>query len=81
MQKLLDKKKADRLEPEEMIELEAIGELDNIFSYINAVFSWTADGLHPPEDDPRLLEISERSPHLKKIRANSLGRTNCSKKY
>ncbi len=37
MQELLDKKKADTLTPDEIIELETIGELDNIFSYINAV--------------------------------------------
>ena len=37
MQELLDKKKADLLTPEETAELEAIGELDTIFSYINAV--------------------------------------------
>lgn len=37
MQELLDKKKADLLTPEEANELEAIGELDTIFSYINAI--------------------------------------------
>jgi hypothetical protein len=37
MQELLDKKKADLLTPEEIAELEAIGELDTIFSYINAI--------------------------------------------
>lgn len=37
MQELLDKKKADTLTPEETAELEAIGELDTIFSYINAI--------------------------------------------
>lgn len=37
MQTLLDKNKADDLSPEEALELEAIGELDEIFSYINAV--------------------------------------------
>ncbi len=37
MQELLDKKKADTLTPDEIIELETIDELDNIFSYINAV--------------------------------------------
>lgn len=36
MQKLLERKKADLLTPEEAAELEAIGELDMIFSYINA---------------------------------------------
>ena len=37
MQELLDKKKADLLTLEETVELEAIGELDTIFSYINAI--------------------------------------------
>ena len=37
MQELLDKKKADSLTTEEAAKLEAIGELDTIFSYINAV--------------------------------------------
>ena len=37
LQELLDKKKADMLTPHESIELETIGELDEIFSYINAV--------------------------------------------
>ncbi|MGH7998118.1 MAG: hypothetical protein ACREPR_01455 [Brasilonema sp.] len=37
MQELLDRKKADLLTPEEAAELEAIGELDMIFSYINAI--------------------------------------------
>ena len=37
LQELLDKKKADTLEPDEILELETIGELDNIFRYINAV--------------------------------------------
>jgi hypothetical protein len=35
LQILIDKKKADSLTPDEMIELESIGELDEIFSYIN----------------------------------------------
>lgn len=43
MQMLLDKKKADALTPEETTELEAIGELDNIFSYINAVIAARAN--------------------------------------
>lgn len=34
---LLDKKKADTLTLEESAELDAIGELDTIFSYINAI--------------------------------------------
>ncbi len=37
MQELLDRKKEGALTPDELIELETIGELDNIFSYINAV--------------------------------------------
>jgi hypothetical protein len=36
LQMLLDHKKANMLTPEETIELESIGELDKIFSYINA---------------------------------------------
>ena len=44
MQTLLDKKKADDLSPDEAIELEAIGELDEIFSYINAVIAASANG-------------------------------------
>ncbi|MDZ8189079.1 MAG: hypothetical protein RMX96_30075 [Nostoc sp. ChiSLP02] len=39
LQELLDKKKADSLTSEETIELEAIGELDTIFSYINATIA------------------------------------------
>jgi hypothetical protein len=39
MQELLDKKKADLLTAEEAAELEAIGELDVIFSYINAMIA------------------------------------------
>jgi hypothetical protein len=42
LQILLDKKKADTLTPQESIELEAIGELDEIFSYINAVIAANA---------------------------------------
>jgi hypothetical protein len=36
LQTLLDKKKANILTEAETIELESIGELDEIFSYINA---------------------------------------------
>jgi hypothetical protein len=39
MQELLDRKKADMLTPDEALELETIGELDDIFSYINAVIA------------------------------------------
>ncbi|MBE9010078.1 hypothetical protein IQ250_07655 [Pseudanabaenaceae cyanobacterium LEGE 13415] len=39
LQTLLDKKKANTLTPEEALELAAIGELDEIFSYINAVMA------------------------------------------
>ncbi|MBC7880227.1 MAG: hypothetical protein H7Y37_02755 [Anaerolineae bacterium] len=39
LQILLDKKKADSLTAEEILELETIGELDEIFSYINAVMA------------------------------------------
>jgi hypothetical protein len=44
MHTLLDKKKADSLTPDEALELEAIGELDEIFSYINAVIAARANG-------------------------------------
>jgi hypothetical protein len=36
LQTLIDYKKANMLTPEEILELESIGELDEIFSYINA---------------------------------------------
>ncbi|MEL6351581.1 MAG: hypothetical protein AAFR58_07445 [Cyanobacteria bacterium J06627_28] len=39
LHELLDKKKADTIQPHEILELETIGELDNIFSYINAVMA------------------------------------------
>jgi hypothetical protein len=39
LQELLDKKKANNLTPQEIAELEAIGELDTIFSYINAIIA------------------------------------------
>lgn len=39
MQELLDKIKLTTLTPEEAIELEAIGELDDIFSYINGAIN------------------------------------------
>lgn len=39
MEELLDKKKADQMTPEEMAELEAIGELDRIFTHINAMLA------------------------------------------
>ena len=39
MQELLDRKKLDLLTPEETKELEMIGELDDIFSYINAAIA------------------------------------------
>jgi hypothetical protein len=44
LQILIDKKKADSLTPDEMIELESIGELDKIFSYINAQMAAIANG-------------------------------------
>ncbi len=46
MQTLLDKKKVDTLTQEESLELAAIGELDEIFSYINAVMAAKANE-HP----------------------------------
>ena len=39
LQTLLDKKKADTLTATENLELEAIAELDEIFSYINAAIA------------------------------------------
>ena len=36
---LLEKKKADQITPDEMIELDAIGELDRIFTHINAMLA------------------------------------------
>lgn len=43
LQTLLDKIKANLLTAEETIEREAIGELDEIFSYINAVMAAKAN--------------------------------------
>jgi hypothetical protein len=43
LQILLDKKKADTMTAAEAMELEAIGELDEIFSYINAVMAARAN--------------------------------------
>lgn len=37
MEKLLDNKKADNITPSELAELEAIEELDQIFTHINAM--------------------------------------------
>ncbi len=39
MEELLDKKKANAIAPEEQQELESIGELDRIFTYINAMLA------------------------------------------
>jgi hypothetical protein len=39
LQELLDQKKADRLTPDEATELEAIGELDMMFTYVNAMLA------------------------------------------
>ncbi len=39
METLLEKKKADQLTPDELAELDAIGELDRIFTHINAMLS------------------------------------------
>jgi hypothetical protein len=44
LQMLLDHKKANMLTPEETIELESIGELDEIFSYINVEIAAIAHG-------------------------------------
>ncbi len=43
LQDLLDRKKADLLSAEESIELATIGELDEIFSYINSVIAAKAN--------------------------------------
>jgi hypothetical protein len=43
LQDLLDRKKADLLSAEETIELATIGELDEIFSYINGVIAAKAN--------------------------------------
>jgi hypothetical protein len=37
MEELLERKKAEELTPEELTELESIGELDRIFTHINAL--------------------------------------------
>ena len=39
METLLEKKKADQLTPDEINELDAIGELDRIFTHINAMLT------------------------------------------
>ena len=39
LKELLDRKKSDLLTQSETLELEAIGELDDIFSYINATMA------------------------------------------
>lgn len=39
MENLLDKKKEDLLSPEDVAELDAIGELDRIFTHINAMIA------------------------------------------
>ncbi|PSB30759.1 hypothetical protein [Stenomitos frigidus] len=39
MERLLEKKKADQLTLDEITELEAIGELDRIFTHINAMLA------------------------------------------
>jgi hypothetical protein len=39
MENLLEKNKADLLTPEELGELDAIGELDRIFTHINAMIA------------------------------------------
>ncbi len=43
LQTLLDQKKAGTLTSDQALELEAIGELDEIFSYINAVMTTRAN--------------------------------------
>ncbi|PZV10329.1 MAG: hypothetical protein DCF22_17100 [Leptolyngbya sp.] len=39
MENLLEKKKADQLSPDEITELDNIGELDRIFTHINAMLA------------------------------------------
>jgi hypothetical protein len=39
MESLLEKKKADRMNPDEIAELDSIGELDRIFTHINAMLA------------------------------------------
>jgi hypothetical protein len=39
MESLLEKKKADQMTPDEIAELDAIGELDRIFTPINAMLA------------------------------------------
>jgi hypothetical protein len=39
MESLLEKKKADQMTPDETAELDAIGELDRIFTHINAMLA------------------------------------------
>jgi hypothetical protein len=39
MESFLEKKKADQLTPDEIAELDAIGELDRIFTHINAMLA------------------------------------------
>lgn len=39
MESLLEKKKADQITPDEIAELDVIGELDHIFTHINAMLA------------------------------------------
>ena len=39
MESLLEKKKTDQITPDEIAELDAIGELDRIFTHINAMLA------------------------------------------
>jgi hypothetical protein len=43
METLLEKKKADQLTPEEIVELDTIGELDRIFIHINGMMAAQSD--------------------------------------
>lgn len=43
MESLLEKRKADQLTPDEIAELDAIGELDRIFTHINAMVEQSAN--------------------------------------
>ena len=49
LEHLLEKKKADQLMAEEAAELDAIGELDRIFTHINAMMA--AEGVNQRSDE------------------------------
>lgn len=55
MESLLDKKKADQLTLEEIAELDAISELDRIFTHMNAMLAaqYASMPINPEEDSIR----------------------------